>query len=126
MAIGPLAHGRHGDHDNGVGQTQSTGPSQRSPLRIVGDGPHKISGKHSGDDHRGVTRVGKVVHGPAKDLSAFDTRIQHGNAPDAWLQQGSVQMARSASTAVAPCWTPVVASGRFAQLERADQIVKAL
>ena len=79
MPIGPLAHGWHGQHDNGIRNTERTGPSQSGPLGLVGHSPYKISSKNGRDDDRGVARVGKVVHGPAKYFFAFNAWIEHGH-----------------------------------------------
>jgi hypothetical protein len=84
VPVSPFTQGRHGEHDDGVGKAQGTGPGQGGPFGFVGHCTHEVSGKHRRNDHGGVTRVGKVVHGPAKDFSAFDTRIQHGNGACAW------------------------------------------
>ena len=78
MSIGPFSQGWHGEHDNGVGHTEGTGPSQSGPLCLVGHSAHKVSRKDRRDDHRGVARIGEVIHGPAKDFSALYTWIEHG------------------------------------------------
>ena len=127
MSIGPLTQSGHRQHDDGVRQTQSAGPRQGGPLCLVGYSAHKVGRKDSRDDHSGVAGIGEVVHGPAKDFSALDTWIQHDSdsGADVLIIADLVQMTRSASATVATRGASVVAFGRFAQLERADQVVKS-
>ena len=75
-AVSPCAQTGHGEHHDQIRQAQPRSPGQGGPIGTIGHTAHKVGRKHRRDDHRGITRVGKVVHGPAKHLAQANARVQ--------------------------------------------------
>ena len=77
VPVGPRANERHGEQDPRIRSAQAQRPRQGGPGCATGHTAHKIRREHRGDDHRGVARIGEVVHGPSPDLASANTGLEH-------------------------------------------------
>jgi hypothetical protein len=51
-------------------------PRKGGPFGLLRDAAYKIGREHGRDDHRGVARIGKVVHRPAEHLALAHAGVQ--------------------------------------------------
>jgi hypothetical protein len=72
VGVGVGAHCGCRHHDQGIRHRKGCRPGKGRPWLIAGHHGNEIGVEDRGDDHRGVARVGEVVHGPGPYLASGD------------------------------------------------------
>ena len=111
--IGVGAERGHGQHDEQTRQRQCAGPGHRCPRCVAGDTAHEVGAEDCRQHHRGVARVGEVVHRPTEHLALAHAVVQRvlgkeGHGAFSLLGAAMAGFVRSARVAVAGCLLPAV------------------